>query len=215
MQSARRDAILEAALDEFCEKGFSATRVEDVARRADVGKGTIYLNFQDKEALFQELIKSRLGSHILRLESARPGPSQSMRDTMEAAITPLLQQIRTTRVGDLLRLMIAESARFPQLAEFYYREVLERAMRAIETLAREAMKNGELAGDELVRFPQIAGAPMLLTLVWTILFDKIAPLDQKALLSAYLDLVFGRPGTIKRSVKSAQSRSRSERAVRD
>jgi AcrR family transcriptional regulator len=112
-QSARRDAILEAALDEFCEKGFSATRVEAIARRADVGKGTIYLNFQDKEALFQELIRSRLGSHILRLERARPEPGQSMRDTIEAAIAPLLQQIRTRRVGNLLRLMIAEAPAFP------------------------------------------------------------------------------------------------------
>lgn len=137
-----------------------------------------------------------------------------MRDTIEAAIAPLLQQIRTSRVGDLLCLMIAESSRFPQLVEFYCREVLDRAMRAIETLAREAMARGELAGDELVRFPQIVGTRVLLTLVWTILFDKIARLDQKALLSAYLDLVFGRDSTSKRSVKSRRSRSRSERPVR-
>lgn len=76
------------------------------------------------------------------------------------------------------------------------------------------MARGELAGDELVRFPQIVGTRVLLTLVWTILFDKIAPLDQKALLSAYLDLVFGRDSTSKRSVKSRRSRSRSERPVR-
>jgi AcrR family transcriptional regulator len=191
-KSARRDAILEAALDEFCERGFAATRIEDVARRAEVAKGTIYLNFTDKEALFQELIRSRLGHHVLRLENARPQPGQSMRETLEAALVPLLRQIRTTRMGDLLRLMIAESGRFPNLAEFYYREVLQRAMKAIERLAGHGLENGELAGDELIRFPQIVGAPVLLTLVWTTLFDRFAPLDEKALLSAYLDILFGR-----------------------
>jgi AcrR family transcriptional regulator len=69
--AARRAAILKAALDEFCEKGFAATRVEDVAARAGVAKGTIYLNFKDKQALFEELIRSTLGAHIARLEAVR------------------------------------------------------------------------------------------------------------------------------------------------
>ena len=66
--AVRRAAILKAALDEFCEKGFAATRVEDVAARAGVAKGKIYLNFKDKQALFEELIRSTLGAHIARVE---------------------------------------------------------------------------------------------------------------------------------------------------
>ena len=94
------------------------------------------------------------------------------------------------RLGDLIRLMLAESGRFPDLAEFYYREVVARAMTAVRRLARQAISEGELMGDELVRFPQIIGAPMLVTLIWTALFDKFAPLNSRAMLRAYLDLVF-------------------------
>jgi AcrR family transcriptional regulator len=188
--AARRAAILKAALDEFCEKGFAATRVEDVAARARVAKGTIYLNFKDKQALFEELIRSTLGAHIARLEAVRIENGQRMRDTIEAIGLPMIEAARTGRLGELMRLMIAESGRFPHLAEFYYHEVLARAMSAIRRLAREAVREGELAGEQLERFPQIIGAPVVVTLLWTTLFDKFAPLDSRGLLQACLDLVF-------------------------
>jgi AcrR family transcriptional regulator len=163
--AARRAAILKAALDEFCEKGFAATRVEDVAARAGVAKGTIYLNFKDKQALFEELIRSTLGAHIARLEAVRLESGQRMRDTIEAIFLPMIEAARAGRLGELMRLMIAESGHFPHLAEFYYREVLARAMSAIRRLAREAIREGELAGEQLVRFPQIIGAPVVVTLL--------------------------------------------------
>jgi AcrR family transcriptional regulator len=191
--AARRAAILNAALDEFCEKGFAATRVEDVAARASVAKGTIYLNFKDKQALFEELIRSLLGAHLARLEAVRLASGRGMRDTIEAIGLPMIEAARAGRLGELMRLMIAESGRFPHLAEFYYREVVARAMGAIRRLAREAIRAGELPGEELVRFPQIIGAPIVVTLLWTTLFDKFAPLDSRGLLQAYLDLVFGAP----------------------
>jgi AcrR family transcriptional regulator len=189
---ARREAILAAALDAFCAKGFAATRVEDVAASAGVAKGTIYLNFKDKQALFEELIRSTLGAHLARLETAPRG--QRMRDCIEAIGLPMLESAGKGRLGELIRLMIAESGRFPHLAEFYHREVVARAMTAVRRMARRAIREGELAGDELLRFPQIVGAPMVVTLLWTALFDKFAPLDSRGLLIAYLDLLFGRSG---------------------
>lgn len=100
--AARRQAILEAALAEFCERGFAATRVEDVARRANVAKGTIYPGFKDKEALFQELIRSRLGQHVHRLKAARAGPGQSMRATVESILNLLVHDLQTARIGGLV-----------------------------------------------------------------------------------------------------------------
>jgi AcrR family transcriptional regulator len=191
--AARRAAILKAALDEFCEKGFAATRVEDVAARASVAKGTVYLNFKDKQALFEELIRSLLGTHLVRLEAVHLENGRGMRDTIEAIGLPIVEAVRAGRLGELMRLMIAESGRFPQLAEFYYREVVARAMEAIRGMAREAIRSGELSGEQLMRFPQIIGAPVVVTLLWTTLFDKFAPLDSRGLLQAYLDLVFAAP----------------------
>src|SRR5215510_1773437 len=69
--AARREAILSAALDEFAAQGFAATRLDDVARRAGVAKGTIYLHFRDKEALFQELVRSLLTPVVGSIEALR------------------------------------------------------------------------------------------------------------------------------------------------
>jgi hypothetical protein len=137
-----------------------------------------------------------------------------MRDTIEAILVPLIETARKGRLGDLMRLMIAESGRFPQLAEFYYREVLARAMGAIRRLAREASRTGELPGDELVRFPQIIGAPVVVTLLWTTIFDKFAPLDGRGLLRAYLDLIFKMPALSDRRPKRMR-RPVSHRIERD
>jgi hypothetical protein len=106
---------------------------------------------------------------------------------------PMIEAARSGRLGDLLRLILAESGRFPHLAEFYYREVLEPVMGAIRRLAAEAVRSGELTGDQLVRFPQIIGAPVVVTLLWTTLFNKFAPLDTAEMMRAYLDLIFSRP----------------------
>ena len=139
--------------------------------------------------MFQELIRSRLGQYVRALE--QEPPEGSMREAVEGVLVPLVEQIRVTRMGDLLRLVIAESGRFPELAEFYYREVVQRAMSAIARRALQAVRSGEVAGSELARFPQILSAPVVLTFVWSTLFERIAPLDGKALLAVYLDLVFG------------------------
>ena len=208
--AARRAAILDAALDEFCKRGFAATRVEDVAARASVAKGTIYLNFTDKQALFEELIRSTLGAHVDRLESVRLQSGQSMRDTVETIALPLIDAARAGRVGDLIRLLVAESGRFPHLSEFYYREVLSRAMKAVRRLARQAVQEGELSGDQLVRFPQIIGAPIVVTLLWSTLFEKFAPLDAHKMMRAYLDLIFAVPAASEKRPKR-KSRANSRR----
>ena len=203
--AARRAAILQAALGEFCEKGFAATRVEDIAVRADVGKGTIYLNFKDKQALFEELIRSTLGAHIDRLQSRHVNAGQSVRETLESFAIPSIEAARAGRVGELMRLMIAESGRFPHLAEFYYREVVERAMQAIRRLALEAGTRGEMPGDQLVRYPQILAAPLVVALLWSALFERFAPLDARGMVSAFLDLIFG-SSPLNRSPKSGKKR---------
>src|SRR6476620_7933177 len=108
----RREAIIEAAMDEFIARGFAATRLDDVAKRAGVAKGTIYLHFKDKEALFQELIRTALGPLISRLASPPP-PGGSVRTALEAFAQTFAQEVVATRRGDIVRLIIAEGARFP------------------------------------------------------------------------------------------------------
>ncbi len=187
----RKEAILAAALEEFSASGFAATRLDDVARRAGVAKGTIYLHFRDKEMLFQELVRSQLGPLVTTVEAA-PLADLPIRSVAEALLNLFVREIFGTRRKDVLRLIITEGSRFPKLAEFYYREVVERLLGVIGRLAQRAVDRGELPNDSLVRFPQLLGAPGIVAIVWSGLFDRSAPLDVEAFMRAYFDMVFGK-----------------------
>jgi AcrR family transcriptional regulator len=166
--AARREAILSAALDEFSAKGFAAARLDDVAKRAGVAKGTIYLYFADKETLFQELVRSML--------------------------TPVIGQFEALATVDIPFPRLAERLVFPAIAEFYYREVLSRVFAALQQILQRAFERGEIRHRGLVAFPQLLAAPVLLGIVWSSLFDKQAPLDMRAMLNAHLDILFDRDG---------------------
>jgi AcrR family transcriptional regulator len=185
----RRDAILAAALDEFAANGFAATRLDDVARRAGVAKGTIYLHFRDKEALFQELIRSVFTPLIGRLEQMA-AHEMPLRDFAERLVDIFVEQIFATRRKDVIRLIISEGPRFPAIAEFHYREVLSRVIALVRAFLRRAIERGEIETDALIRFPQLLVAPGLVAIVWSGLFDRFEPLDVRALMRAHLDLLF-------------------------
>src|SRR5881394_3984765 len=110
----RREAIVAAALEEFAARGFAATRLDDVARRAGVAKGTIYLYFRDKESLFQELVRTMLSPVVGTLEAARTADLPA-RAVAEAIADLFVREILTTRRKDVIRLIIAEGPRFPKL----------------------------------------------------------------------------------------------------
>src|SRR5256885_3696013 len=186
----RRQAILDAALEEFAARGFAAARLDDMARRADVAKGTIYLYFRDKESLFQELVRAMLSPLIAAIEAAalREIPIRAL---VELILNTFVSDIYETRRKDVLRLIITEGARFPELAEFYYREVIARVLPAVRERLRLAVEQGELAHDALARFPQLLVAPGLMALIWSSLFERFAPLDVRALMRAHLELLLG------------------------
>jgi AcrR family transcriptional regulator len=189
----RRDAIVAAALEEFSARGFAAARLEDVARRAGVGKGTIYLHFRDKEALFRELVTTMLVPFIANIE-ATPPAGLPIRVVLKRLIDLFIREIYGTERRKLIRLIITEGPRFPQLAEFHYHHVVERAVAAMRALLEAAHRRGELRNDALVRFPQLVVAPCMMAIIWSGLFDRFAPLDVAALMEAHLDLIFGTGG---------------------
>jgi AcrR family transcriptional regulator len=191
--AARREAILEAALDEFSARGFAAARLEDVAKRAGVAKGTIYLYFADKEALFQELVRFQIGPVMSAFETvlASPLPLKSL---IDQAIEIFTREVFGTRRKQVMRLIISDGPRFPALAEFYYREVLGPILKAVRARLQRALEHGEIADDALVRFPQLLGAATVMAVVWQGLFDRFEPLDARAMIRAYFDRLFGWDG---------------------
>ena len=187
--AGRREAILVAALDEFSTRGFDATRIDDVAKRADVGKGTVYLYFKDKESLFQELIRAMLTPLIGVIEEL--GAVDMPVNAFAELLTELfVREVYETRRKDVIRLIMSEGRRFPKLAEFYYREVLSRVIKTVRKLLRRALERGELADEALIRFPQLLVAPGIIAIFWSGLFDRFEPLDVRAMMRANCERLF-------------------------
>jgi AcrR family transcriptional regulator len=186
----RRDAILAAALDELSARGFAAARLDDVAKRADVAKGTIYLYFADKEALFQELIRAELSPVVGVLIQASHADIP-IRQFADRLIEVFVREVFETRRKDVIRLVLTEGSRFPKLAEFYYQEIIARVLPAVRALLQRAVERGELKHDALVKYPQLLPAPMLLAIMWQGLFDRFEPLDVRALMRAHFEILFG------------------------
>jgi AcrR family transcriptional regulator len=187
----RRGAIIEAAMDEFIARGFAATRLDDVAKRAGVAKGTIYLHFKDKESMFEELIRTAIVPMITRLWGTPPQPGASVRDLVEGFAKTFIEEVATTRRGDLVRLIVAEGPRFPAVADFYYREVVSRGLAGMRALIELGIARGEIKQKNLARFPQIMVAPALIAVIWQSLFSRHAPLDALEMFRVHLDLIFG------------------------
>ena len=186
--AARREAILSAALDEFSSRGFEAARLDDVARRAGVAKGTIYLYFRDKESLFLELIRTMLTPLVGTIEAL--GAADVPVGVLAERIADLfVREVYETRRKDVIRLMIAEGRRFPKLAEFYYREVLSRIIAAVRALLSRAAARGEVPAG-LAEFPQIIAAPGLVAIVWNGLFERFDPLDVRKMMKTYVEVLF-------------------------
>ena len=187
----RRGAIIEAAMDEFIARGFAATRLDDVARRAGVAKGTIYLHFKDKESMFEELIRTAIVPLLNRLDVGPPPAGGSVRDMIEGLVRTFIHEVTTTRRGDIVRLIVAEGPRFPAIADFYYREVVSKGLAGMRAAISLGIARGEIKHKDLAQFPQILIAPAMIAVIWQSLFARHAPLDANEMFRVHLDLIFG------------------------
>jgi AcrR family transcriptional regulator len=186
----RRAAIVEAAFDEFVARGFTATRIDDIAKRAGVAKGTIYLHFKDKESMFEELVRTAIVPLVTRL-AAPPAPGGTVREAVERLADTFIREVASTRRGDIIRLIVSEGPRFPAIADFYYREVISRGLGAMRALIELGIARGEIRETDLARFPQIMIAPAIVAVIWKSLFERHSPLDAHEMLRVHLDLIFG------------------------
>ena len=189
---ARRQAILDAALHVFAERGFEAARLDDVAARAGVAKGTLYLYFRDKEALFEELVRSAVSPIIEAVSRAASAPDVPAHAILDTFFALFQKEVLGTKRKLLLRLIIAEGPRFPKVAEFYHREVVTRGIGLMRTVAERAARRGEFASDAAARYPQLIVAPLILAVVWDSLFARIDPLDVAGLLRAHQEVLTGK-----------------------
>lgn len=195
---ARRQAILDAALAVFAERGYEAARLDDVAARAGVAKGTLYLYFRDKEDLFEELVRGAVSPIIEAVSRAAAAPDVPAAAVLDTFFALFEKEVLGTRRKLLLRLIIAEGPRFPRIAEFYHREVITPGIGLMRQMAERAAQKGEFASDGPARFPQLIVAPLILAVIWDSLFAKTDPLDVGGLLRAHKQLLTGQLPTGKK-----------------
>jgi AcrR family transcriptional regulator len=188
-RQVKLQAILDAALDVFLENGFAEARLDDVAARAGVAKGTIYLYVPSKQGLFEALVHSEIGGALGTIEQRLLALDSPAEEQLKALFVFLRQEVLGTRRVDIVRLLLREASRFPELAEIYHREVISRGLGLLRTIAERGVARGEFRSDELVRFPQLAVAPGLVALLWTSLFQRLEPIDVGAMLEAHLTLL--------------------------
>lgn len=184
-----RELILRSALATFLERGFEGTRMVDVASRAGLAKGTLYLHFADKEALFEFVLQEMMSAPLARLRTAPPGADESVRTRLSKLFVPLLEDFEASGRASVLRLIIAEGARFPALAEIHRRLVIDPMMKAVAVVLEGATDQKRL--EPLVRCPQLLGAPVIMASVWNELWSRDERVDPKEMMVAFLDLIFG------------------------
>jgi len=189
-KSKRIRFILAAALDEFVEKGFAAARLDSIAERAGVAKGTIYLYFDKKETLFEEAVRTVIGPMIARFESLAQAPRDDAETILREMIETLyLEVISDPKKRSLLRLLISQGPRFQRLLRFYHDEVISRSMGALKRVLAYGVERGEFSRSAALDHPQVIFGPALMAAIWTILFEEIDPLDMDAFSAAHLELV--------------------------
>jgi AcrR family transcriptional regulator len=186
----RENEILEAAFEEFAARGYTATRLEDVARRAGVAKGLPHFYFSSKEELFKAVLRRLVLPDWSGLEARLEQPDASTTELLRGLMTAAYERlVRNARARQLLRLLIAEGPKFPELVEFYHAELVQRAVALLGRLLARGIDHGEIRPGPFLDYPQAIMGPAVMAVIWQLLFAERHPLDLQHFFEAHLDLV--------------------------
>ncbi len=184
----RPQEIAEAAFAAFAEKGYAATRVEEVARRAGVSKGLLYLYYKTKEELFKAVIRSLVKPRIDALTATIDVSGLTAEQFLRGPFLDFARQLPGSPVAVVIRLMIAEGPKHPDLVQYYWENVVSRGLAAIERLLERGVANGEFRRSRACELPQLVIMPVVFSVVFRLLFDK-QPLDTDALMETHIDML--------------------------
>ncbi len=181
--------ITAAALEAFAENGYAATRVDEVAKRAGVSKGLLYLYFKTKEELFKAVIRSFISPRIDALISNVEETELSAEEFLRGPFLEFACFIPKSPARILLKLMVAEGPKHPELIAWYWEHVVSRGINALRILIQRGVNNGEFRESALDEFPQLLVTPIFFSLLWTLLFQPHSALDTDQFIGAHVDMV--------------------------
>ncbi|MBR0682301.1 TetR/AcrR family transcriptional regulator [Roseomonas eburnea] len=189
-KQARPAELLAAALDTFRDKGFATTRMEDIAARAGVSKGTIYLYYPSKQAVFEALVRESILPNLARLEAIQAAASGSCADRLRLFVRSLAEATADARIFAIPKLVLTEAGNFPELARFYRQEVVARGLAMVAGLLEEGMRRGEFRQVDAGLAARLFIGPVMLAALWRSTFGAIeeTPLPSGAMLDLHLDL---------------------------
>ncbi|HEX4410203.1 MAG TPA: TetR/AcrR family transcriptional regulator [Xanthobacteraceae bacterium] len=186
----RPKEIIEAAFTEFSRNGYASTTLDQIAERAGVTKGTIYVYFENKEHLFISMVRD--------ITEAALDTVDDMFDTHEGSTAELLRLqfsfiyehlVDDHRKREVMRMLIAEAPRFPELTDRYYQEILQPCIERLKQVIQRGVDRGEFRDSPVTNSPQVVIAPIALLNLWLMMFGNRQPLDLKAYFDAHLELV--------------------------
>jgi len=189
-KEARPQELLAAALDLFVERGFAATRLDDVASRAGVSKGTLYLYFTNKEELFKAVVRENMLPMIDEAEdmiAQHQGDSASL---FQEIMLGWWERVGNSKISGIPKLIMAESGNFPEVARFYYEEVGSRVNGMILRMLELGIARGEFRPIDARQALPVVVAPMVMLMLWNQSFgachmEQLSPQDY---LRAYIDI---------------------------
>lgn len=190
-KDARPAELAAAALELFIERGFSATRLEDVAKRAGVSKGTLYLYFDSKEDLFKSVIQEGIVFRIAEYEIFMREYTGTSADLLRDLVTKWWAQVGGTNLGGITKLMMSEAGNFPELARFYHDEVIHRGMGLFVYVIERGIRAGEFRRVAMDHVPRICAAPVVMLMLWRHSFDLCGgkEIDPETYLATHTDML--------------------------
>ena len=179
--------IAEAALATFAEKGYAATRVDDVARRAGVSKGLLYLYFKTKEELFKAVIRGFVVPKVAELSDVVEESELSAGEFIRGPFLTMLKSLPDSPVKVMVRLMFAEGHKHPDLVAFYWENVVKPALGMMQMLLARGVANGEFRKTAVNECPQLLASPVIFSVFWNQVFGGHQQLDTDRLIETHID----------------------------
>jgi AcrR family transcriptional regulator len=188
---ARPEEITAAALESFVERGYAGTRLEDVAARAGISKGTLYLYFENKEDLFKAVVREGLVSPIAEIRGVIDQFEGSTFDLLRKLLFGWWERVGATHVSGIPKLIFAEAGNFPELARFYVAEVVDPGHEVIVALVKRGIARGEFRAVDPDSAAQMIAAPMVFLNMWcrSLANHASRAIDPKKFLETHLDML--------------------------
>ena len=189
-KAERPQEILEAAFLEFSRNGYGMTTLDQIAERAGVTKGTIYVYFESKEQLFISMVRELMKATLNTVQNMFDRHNGSTADLLRAQFSFIYQHIvEDRRRREVVRMLISEASRFPELANRYHEEIHRPCLDMLQKAIQRGMDRGEIRRSAVTDCPLVIIAPIALVDLWMMMFDDRHPLDLKSYFDAHLELV--------------------------